>query len=147
MLEYFCTKGDAVWTKSEAEMVAWGKQDVCRLGFVKPEQILGGFTERAANAYPVYSLGYLDKLKAMRNHIEALDRVAIVGRGGTFRYNNADHSVEMGLVTAQMINGEVSKAAVLDINTDLEYCEKDLVSTNLESEVVRPAEGSGGGRA
>ncbi len=145
VLEYFCTKEDAVWKKSEQEMVEWGKRDLCRLGFVKPAQILGGFTERAGNAYPVYSLGYHDKLKRMRDHIEGLDRVAIVGRGGTFRYNNADHSIEMGLVTAQMINGEVTKAAVLDINTDLEYCEKDLVSTNLESEVVRPAEGSGGG--
>ena len=138
VLEYFCTKDDAVWKKSEADMVEWGKRDLCRLGFVKPEQILGGFTERAANAYPVYSTGYLEKLKKMRDHIEALDRVAIVGRGGTFRYNNADHSVEMGLVTAQMINGEVSKAAVLDINTDLEYCEQDLVTTELGGEVVKP---------
>jgi protoporphyrinogen oxidase len=138
VLEYFCTKGDAVWQKSEAEMVEWGRRDVCRLGFVKPEQILGGFTSRAANAYPVYSIGYLDKLKTMRKHIEQLERVAIVGRGGTFRYNNADHSVEMGLVTAQMINGEVSKAAVLDVNTDLEYCENNLVQASLGGPVVKP---------
>ena len=122
-------------------MVEWGKKDVCRLGFVKPEQILGGFTVRAGNAYPVYSIGYLEKLKRMRDHIEKLDRVAIVGRGGTFRYNNADHSVEMGLVTAQMINGEVTKSAVLDINTDLEYQEKDMVEAQLGEGalLVRPA--------
>ncbi len=140
VLEYFCTKEDDVWKKSEQEMVDWGKRDLCRLGFVKPEQILGGFTERAANAYPVYSLGYLEKLKRMRDYIEALERVAIVGRGGTFRYNNADHSIEMGLVTAQMINGEVTKAAVLDINTDLEYHEKGMVDAGLaDGELVRPA--------
>ncbi len=139
VLEYFCTKEDAVWKKSEEEMVEWGRRDLCRLGVVKPEQILGGFTARAGNAYPVYSLGYVEKLKLMRRHIEAIERVAIVGRGGTFRYNNADHSIEMGLVTAQMINGEVSKAAVLDVNTDLEYCEKNLVQTGLGGDVVRPA--------
>lgn len=144
VLEYFCTKDDEVWRKSEQEMVEWGKRDVCRLGFVRPEQIIGGFTVRAGNAYPVYSLGYLAKLKAMRDHIERLDRVAIVGRGGTFRYNNADHSIEMGLVTAQMINGEVTKAAVLDINTDLEYHEKDMVDAGLEdAELVRPAAAGG----
>ena len=141
VLEYFCTKDDAVWKKSEAEMVEWGTRDVCRLGFVKPAQVLGGFSVRAANAYPVYGLGYLDKLKRMRDYIEKLDRVAIVGRGGTFRYNNADHSIEMGLVTAQMINGEVTKAAVLDINTDLEYHEKDMVEASLGdgAQLVRPA--------
>jgi len=148
VLEYFCMKDDAVWKKSEAEMVEWGKRDVCRLGFVKPEQILGGFTVRAGNAYPVYSLGYLEKLKRMRDHIEKLDRVAIVGRGGTFRYNNADHSIEMGLVTAQMINGEVTKAAVLDINSDLEYQEKDMVEAQLGEGalLVRPAGEAGSGK-
>jgi protoporphyrinogen oxidase len=140
VLEYFCTKGDEVWRKSEQEMVEWGRRDLGRLGFVKPEQILGGFTARAGDAYPVYSLGYLDKLKAMRKHIEGLERVAIVGRGGTFRYNNADHSIEMGLVTAQMIDGEVSKSVVLDVNTDLEYCESNLVRTGLGGQLVRPAE-------
>lgn len=145
VLEYFCSKDDAVWKMSEAAMVEWGKKDLCRLGFVKPEQILGGFTVRAANAYPVYGQGYLEKLKRMRDYIEAQERVAIVGRGGTFRYNNADHSVEMGLVTAQMINGEVTKAAVLDINTDLEYHEKDMVEASLgaDAELVRPAAGGG----
>ena len=151
VLEYFCTKEDEVWRKSEQEMVEWGKRDLCRLGFVKPEQILGGFSARAGNAYPVYSLGYLDKLKTMRKHIESLERVAIVGRGGTFRYNNADHSIEMGLVTAQMINGEVSKADVLDVNTDLEYCESNLVQASLGGDVVRPAvapaAGAPGGRS
>jgi protoporphyrinogen oxidase len=148
VLEYFCHKDDDVWRKSEQEMVDWGKRDVCRLGFVKPEQILGGFTERAGNAYPVYSLGYLEKLKAMRKHIEQLDRVAIVGRGGTFRYNNADHSIEMGLVTAQMINGEVDKVAVLDINTDLEYQEKDMVEAGLEgATLVKPTEAPTAARA
>jgi len=147
VLEYFCGKDDAVWRKSEQEMVEWGRKDLCRLGFVRPEQILGGFTERAGNAYPVYSLGYLEKIKAMRRHIEGLDRVAIVGRGGTFRYNNADHSIEMGLVTAQMINGEVSKAVVLDVNTDLEYCESNLVQSGLGGEIVRPAEATAAGPA
>ena len=71
--------------------------------------------------------------KLMRKHIEGLERVAIVGRGGTFRYNNADHSIEMGLLTAQMINGKVDKAAVLDVNTSQEYGEKGLVSGTADA--------------
>jgi protoporphyrinogen oxidase len=131
VLEYFCTKGDEVWSKSEREMVEWGTRDVCRLGFVTPAQVIGGFTERAGNAYPVYSIGYLDKLRLMRGHIEGLDRVAIVGRGGTFRYNNADHSIEMGLLVGQVIKGEVDKNAVMGVNADLEYGEQNLVPGKL----------------
>jgi protoporphyrinogen oxidase len=132
VLEYFCTKGDVTWSRPEAEMVAWGVKDLCRLGFVRPEQVVGGFTSRAADAYPTYDLGYLDSLRVMRDHVFALQRLAVVGRGGTFRYNNADHSIEMGLVTAQMIHGEVSRARVLDVNSDPEYCESNLAPARVE---------------
>jgi protoporphyrinogen oxidase len=132
VLEYFCTKGDATWRRSEAELVEWGVADLCRLGFVRREQILGGFAVRAADAYPIYSLGYAEQLQRMRRHVESIERLAIVGRGGTFRYNNADHSIEMGLVTAQMIDGKVDRASILDVNSDLEYCEKDVVESKLD---------------
>ena len=38
--------------------------------------------------------------------VQLRDRVAIAGRGGTFRYNNADHSIEMGLLVAKNLLGE-----------------------------------------
>ena len=130
VLEYFCTKGDATWRKTDQELVEWGVADLVKLQLIRRDQVLGGFVERAEEAYPVYHMGYLDKLMTMRSYVEGLERVAIVGRGGTFRYNNADHSVEMGLLTAQMLNGDVDKGAVLAVNTSLEYCEKDLVATD-----------------
>jgi protoporphyrinogen oxidase len=138
VLEFFCTKGDEVWQRSDEELVKWAVDDLVRLQLITPKEVLGGFAVRANDAYPVYSHGYLEKLTLMRKHIEGLDRLAIVGRGGTFRYNNADHSIEMGLLTAQMLNGEVDKAAVLAVNTSLEYCEKDLV-TDLEATAAASA--------
>jgi hypothetical protein len=68
--------------------------------------------------------------------IVPLERLAIVGRGGTFRYNNADHSVEMGLLTAQMIRGLVDKADIMKVNTEVEYGEKDLVAGVLDPNAV-----------
>jgi UDP-galactopyranose mutase len=136
VLEYFCTRGDATWQRSDEALVEWGSADLCRLGFVRREQILGGFVVRAADAYPIYSLGYGERLQRMRRHVEAIDRLAIVGRGGTFRYNNADHSIEMGLVTAQMIHGEVSRAAILAVNSDLDYCERNVVAARLDTGAV-----------
>ena len=45
----------------------------------------------------------------------------IIGRYGTFRYNNADHSVETGLLAAKNILGE---AHDLDrVNADQDYHE------------------------
>jgi hypothetical protein len=44
-----------------------------------------------------------------------------VGRGGTFRYNNADHSIEMGLMLARRLLG--ADINPLDVNTEAEYQE------------------------
>ena len=79
----------------------------------------------------MYNLGYGERLERMKRWIEERERLAIVGRGGTFRYNNADHSIEMGLLTAGMIKGEVDKREIMSVNTSLEYGEQNLVSGKL----------------
>lgn len=127
VLEYFCSEGDAVWSMSESDLVARSVRELASLGLLTKERVIGGFAVKAREAYPVYSLGYADRLQSMKDYVASLPRVAIVGRGGTFRYNNADHSIEMGLLTAQMIRGEVGKEEILRVNTSIEYGEKNLV--------------------
>ncbi len=127
VLEYFCTEGDKWWNTSEADLVARSVRELAGLGLLDPARVIGGFAVKAREAYPVYNLGYSERLQAMKDWIGAIPRLAIVGRGGTFRYNNADHSIEMGLLTAQMIRGEVGKDDILRVNTSIEYCETNLV--------------------
>ncbi len=46
----------------------------------------------------------------------------MVGRGGAFRYNNADHSIEMGLLLGRRLLGhDMDHMAV---NTEMEYHEE-----------------------
>ncbi|MHC5064737.1 MAG: hypothetical protein ACYTG5_12275, partial [Planctomycetota bacterium] len=46
----------------------------------------------------------------------------MVGRGGTFRYNNADHSVEMGQLLAKKLLGD--DLDHMSVNTKEEYHEE-----------------------
>jgi protoporphyrinogen oxidase len=131
VLEYFCTHGDSTWQKSDQDLVAWAVSDLASLNLIRKERVLGGFCVRAREAYPVYSLGYGDRLARMKSWVEDQARLAVVGRGGTFRYNNADHSIEMGLLTGRMIKGEVDKREIMSVNTSLEYGEKNLVTGKL----------------
>jgi protoporphyrinogen oxidase len=131
VLEYFCTWGDPTWKMSDQDLVDWAVRDLASLNLIKKERVLGGFCTRAREAYPVYSLGYGERLERMKKWIEEVDRLAIVGRGGTFRYNNADHSIEMGLLTGRMIKGEIDKREIMSVNTSLEYGEKNLVTGKL----------------
>ena len=131
VLEYFCTYGDATWQRSDQDLVAWAVSDLASLNLIQKERVLGGFCSRAREAYPVYSLGYGERLERMKRWIEERERLAIVGRGGTFRYNNADHSIEMGLLTGRMIKGQVDKRDIMSVNTSLEYGERNLVTGKL----------------
>lgn len=120
--EYFCSFGDHIWSMSDDALVAQTVRHLSDdLGFIKREEVLGGFAVRSPRAYPSYTIGYEAPLAILKDFIESFDNLQIIGRYGTFRYNNADHSVETGLLAAKNILGESHD---LDrVNADQEYHE------------------------
>ena len=122
VLEFFCDNGDALWQRSDddvCELAIRELQDV--LGFVDASAVSGAFAIRSRDAYPRYSLGYNEPVAAITNRLRAFGNLAIVGRGGTFRYNNTDHAIETGLIAAGRLLGEVGD--VDQVNSEREYLE------------------------
>lgn len=129
MLEYFVFEGDEVWRKSDEELLEFGKKELCdQLKFIKREDILDGFVLRARKTYPVYSLGYEKPLNLLKNYVKEFENLQIIGRYGTFRYNNADHSIEMGIAAAEKILGHAADPDA--VNRAKEYHEE------IEEDVV-----------
>jgi protoporphyrinogen oxidase len=123
VLECFCTVGDAIWSRSDDEIAARCVADLeQKLGFIAKSEVVGWNVVRTRNAYPIYDLDYLANLGVIKAHLEAFPGLSIVGRGGAFRYNNADHSIEMGLLLARRILGY--DVDPLDVNTEAEYHEE-----------------------
>jgi protoporphyrinogen oxidase len=91
------------------------------LDFVTPNEVIGGFVVRATKAYPVYDVGYQEPLKLMKEYISGIENLQYIGRGGSFRYNNTDHSIETGMLAAKNILGE--KHDLESVNADEEYHE------------------------
>ena len=107
VVEYFCTKGDSIWNMTDEQLINQTvKHLVDDLGYVKPEEVIGGFTLRATKAYPVYDLDYQEPLAKMKQYILGLKNLQFIGRGGSFRYNNTDHSIETGMLAAKNLLGE-----------------------------------------
>ncbi|HEV2072090.1 MAG TPA: FAD-dependent oxidoreductase [Thermomicrobiales bacterium] len=122
VVEYFCTKGDHIWNMSDEQLVNQTvKHLVEDLHFIKPEEVIGGFTLRATKAYPVYDIGYEEPLRKMKDYIRSIENLQFIGRGGSFRYNNTDHSIETGLLAAKNILGEHHDLE--NVNADDEYHE------------------------
>jgi protoporphyrinogen oxidase len=122
VLECFCSFGDPIWSLSDDEVAQRCVRDLTeKLGFITPAEVAGWNVVRTRFAYPVYDLLYSGKLAVIKDFLGRFDGLHIVGRTGTFRYNNADHSIEMGLLLARRILGyEVDHMAV---NTEQEYHE------------------------
>jgi len=120
--EYFCSFGDAIWQMSDDQLVERTITHMVEdLRFVSRDEVLGGFAVRAPRAYPAYVLGYEKPLEVAKQFVASLQNLQIIGRYGTFRYNNTDHSIETGLLAAKNLLGEQHD---LDrVNADQEYHE------------------------
>ena len=130
VVEYFCSFGDTIWNMTEEELVEQTVRHLVEdLKFITPDEVIGGFTVRAPRAYPAYVIGYEKHLETVKDFVYSLQNIQIIGRYGTFRYNNTDHSIETGLLAAKNILGEHHD---LDrVNTEQEYHEIKHLETAL----------------
>jgi protoporphyrinogen oxidase len=122
VLECFCSFGDHIWNLSDDEIVERCITDLVeKLGFVEAWECEGATVIRTRFAYPVYDLDYSRKLGIINAYLAEFEGLHISGRGGIFRYNNADHSIEMGLMLGQRLLGhDIDHMAV---NTEADYHE------------------------
>ena len=104
-LEYFCDEGDALWRKSDADIIDFALQELARIGFGSRGNLIGGFVVRRPDAYPVYAHDYQEPLQIVRNYLARFDNLLTIGRAGLFRYCNSDLALRMGLRAADRILG------------------------------------------
>ncbi|MGH7900784.1 MAG: FAD-dependent oxidoreductase [Thermodesulfobacteriota bacterium] len=133
-LEYWCNEIDELWSLDDNKLIELGKKELRETGLAIEENILDGFVYRINKCYPIYSLGYKEKLKPIENHLKTIKGLTAIGRYGSFKYNNQDHSILMGILAAEnFYNGE--KHDLWDVNTDYEYQESAFITESGLKEV------------
>jgi protoporphyrinogen oxidase len=103
------------------------------LGFIRREEVIDTCVIRTRFAYPVYDLEYRGKVDMLYDFVHQHPGLHVVGRGGTFRYNNADHSIEMGRLLAKKLLGEATDH--ISVNTEKAYHE-EIRRTQRRSETA-----------
>jgi protoporphyrinogen oxidase len=125
--EYFVTSGDPLSSMSDDELARLTVRHLAgSLGLIQAHEVADVVVFRARNVYPIYGLDYHVHLKTVTSYLSRFANLQILGRGGTFRYNNADHSVEMGLLAARNVLGE--RHSLEQVNRADEYLEEKRVS-------------------
>jgi protoporphyrinogen oxidase len=129
-LEYFCFKGDGLWTTPDDDLVALAGRELAQLGLADPSLIFDGCVVRMPKAYPIYDGTYRQHLDAVRRYVDPVSNLHLVGRNGLHKYNNQDHSMLTAMMAVWNMQG--ANHDVWSVNTDFEYHE--------EQRLERPAD-------
>lgn len=123
-LEYFCSEGDALWSMSDADLVALGRKEMAQIGLGHEADCLDGVTIRMPKAYPGYYGSYAD-FGDVRQFLDGIPNLFLIGRNGMHRYNNQDHSMLSAKAAAEaIVAGRSDKSAIWAINVDDDYHEQ-----------------------
>lgn len=126
-LEYFCFEHDGLWSASDDELIALAKAEVEKIGLMAAQDIVDATVVRQEKAYPVYDEVYQSNLETIRAELHLrFPNLHLVGRNGMHKYNNQDHAMMTGLLTAMNILAGEIRHDVWRVNEDAEYCESGL---------------------
>lgn len=140
VFEIACNQGDSLWRKTDKEIIDLVTEAYIReFRLIKRNDVIGGFVHRVPKEYPVYHLGYNKDVGQIKKFLEKFNNLQLVGRNGTFRYNNMDHSVEMGLYAAWNIIKDTKRYDIESVNIEREYLEEKKIE-NIEDERVEEYE-------
>jgi protoporphyrinogen oxidase len=127
-LEYWCNFEDDLWKKPDPEIIAIAKKEMEVSGLAGKTPVKKGFVYKIPRSYPVYFKGYKQILKPVEEYLTGIENLYVIGRYGTYKYNNQDHSVLMGLLAAENIL-ENKGHNLWNINTDYEDYQESSVIT------------------
>jgi protoporphyrinogen oxidase len=135
-VEYFCFRGDDIWTMPDSEAVELAKRELARIGLIDPDKVFRGEKVLVPNAYPMYDSEYESAVTVIRDWLGSIENLQTCGRNGLHRYNNQDHSMWTAvLATLNLLDG--AKLDVWSVNTEAEYHEEgELVESALGAEAL-----------
>lgn len=121
-LEYFCTAGDSLWQMNDVDLIDFALTELEKTGLAERRDYVSGFVVRRENVYPVYTLGYEQHVRVIREWLESFSNLKTLGREGLFHYDNSDHALLTGIYGARNFLGE-GPYNVWDVNVDETYLE------------------------
>jgi hypothetical protein len=68
-------------------------------------------------------------LEPIQEYLNTVLTITPIGRYGSFKYNNQDHSILMGMLAANNLLGD-EQTDLWGINTDYEYQEASRITTS-----------------
>ncbi len=121
-LEYFCFEGDELWSMPDEDLIELGKREIETLALTKASDVTDGSVVRMPKAYPIYDSGYEESFHVVREFLDNVENLQLVGRNGMHKYNNQDHSMLTAMLAVENVLG--ARHNLWEVNEEQEYHEE-----------------------
>ena len=126
-LEYWANFEEKLWQESSESLITLAKEEIRKTGLIADKTITQGHVHKIGRGYPVYESGYKETLDIVVDYLRGIRNLTPIGRYGSFKYNNPDHSILMGILAADNIAKD-AKHDLWNINTDSDYQEEATIT-------------------
>jgi protoporphyrinogen oxidase len=96
VVEVPCFSGDAICVQSDEELAARVTRELDAIGLIDSHNVVEWRHHFLANAYPVYSLNYADRVKRILDALSEITNFEMLGRGGNFFYSHLHDQLRFG---------------------------------------------------
>lgn len=100
VVEFFCFEGDDIWNSDDNDLRDVAINGMVELGFMDKSEALWAEVLRVRGAYPLFDVGYAEKVDVIMRYLDRFENLSVAGRGGTFAYLNMDHAIDSGMKAA-----------------------------------------------
>jgi protoporphyrinogen oxidase len=123
-LEYFCNEGDDLWNMTDEEFKQFAIDELHSIDIIDKSDVIDSTILKVPKTYPAY-FGTYNEFDIVKNYINKIENLFLIGRNGMHKYNNQDHSMLTAITAVDnIINGIKTKDNIWGINTEEEYHEK-----------------------
>jgi len=107
-VEYLCGEFDGAWILKDEEIFEITVEWLKKLGIIENQAVVDYFTHREEHAYPLYDLEYENNLSVVRDYLNAIQNLKIIGRTGAFMYHGQYRVMRAGIQLANDIITDLS---------------------------------------
>ena len=133
-MEYFCYETDSLWKMPDSEMTKLAINELEKIGIIDHHDVRDSTVIRMPKTYPAY-FGAYERFAEVREYVDSIENLFLVGRNGMHKYNNQDHSMLTAMVAVDNIAaGIVDKSNIWAVNTEQEYHEQSNQETAKSTE-------------
>jgi protoporphyrinogen oxidase len=124
-LEYFCNESDQFWNLSDKNIKNIAQKEIKKIGVVNSSIALDSVVIKIPKAYPGYFGKSYKNFHIIKESLDKINNLYLIGRNGMHRYNNQDHSMLTAKeAVEQIITGANEKNKIWSINIGDEYHEE-----------------------